>query len=78
MRIILASALLLTLSACAGGGASGGSGGSGGSGSALSDIGASFEGGGRRDTLGSMRRPDVYGGSTAPSLPTIGASGFGK
>lgn len=45
-----------------------------------SDIGSSISGGfGRNtDTYGTQRRVDVYGGSTAPSLPTIGASGFGK
>lgn len=31
------------------------------------------------DTLGTNeRRMDVYGGATAPVLPTIGAPGFGK
>jgi hypothetical protein len=44
------------------------------------DLGYSLGGGfGRNtDTYGTQRRVDVYGGSTAPSLPTIGASGFGK
>lgn len=45
-----------------------------------SDLGYSVGGGvGRNtDTYGTQRRVDVYGGSTAPSLPTIGASGFGR
>ena len=30
------------------------------------------------DTLGTQRRMDVYGGATAPVLPTMGAVGFGK
>lgn len=30
------------------------------------------------DTLGTQRRMDVYGGATAPVLPTMGAPGFGK
>ena len=41
-------------------------------------LGSSFEGGLGRDTYGTNRRMDVYGGATAPSLPTIGASGYGK
>lgn len=30
------------------------------------------------DTLGTQRRMDVYGGATAPVLPTMGAIGSGK
>jgi hypothetical protein len=30
------------------------------------------------NTLGTQRRMDVYGGATAPVLPTMGAVGFGK
>lgn len=30
------------------------------------------------DTLGTQRRMDVYGGATAPVLPTMGAVGYGK
>lgn len=30
------------------------------------------------DTLGTQRRMDVYGGATAPVLPTMGARGYGK
>ena len=30
------------------------------------------------DTLGTQRRMDVYGGATAPVLPTMGAPGYGK
>lgn len=41
-------------------------------------LGSSFEGGLGRDTYGTNRRMDVYGGATAPSLPTIGAPGYGK
>ena len=46
----------------------------------LGDLGSSIGGGiGRNnDTFGTNRRVDVYGASTAPSLPTIGAPGFGK
>lgn len=48
-------------------------------GDSLSDIGSSFGGGGlSRDTYGTNRRMDVYGGTTAPTLPTIGAPGYGK
>ena len=44
----------------------------------LSTAGSSFEGGLGRDTYGTQRRMDVYGAATAPTLPTIGAPGFGK
>ena len=30
------------------------------------------------DTLGTQRRMDVYGGATAPVLPTMGMPGYGK
>ncbi len=46
--------------------------------SASDDIGSSFSGGLGRDTYGTNRRLDVYGGTTAPTLPTIGALGYGK
>ena len=46
----------------------------------VSEFGASLGSGFSRsnDTLGTGRRVDVYGGSTSPVLPTIGAPGFGK
>jgi hypothetical protein len=44
----------------------------------LGDLGASMQGGLGRDTFGTNRRMDVYGGVTAPTMPTIGASGYGK
>ena len=44
----------------------------------LSDLGNSVGSGFGRDTLGTNRRVDVYGGSTAPSLPSIGTPGLGK
>lgn len=44
----------------------------------IGGIGASFDGALGRDTQGTQRRMDVYGGATSPSLPTIGAAGFGK
>jgi hypothetical protein len=44
----------------------------------LSDIQSSMSGGLGRDTYGTNRRLDVYGGTTAPTLPTIGAPGYGK
>jgi hypothetical protein len=46
----------------------------------LDDFSSSMRGGvGRNsDTYGTQRRVDVYGGSTAPSLPSIGAAGMGK
>lgn len=43
-----------------------------------SSLGSSFEGGLNRDTYGTNRRMDVYGGVTAPTMPTIGARGYGK
>ena len=49
-----------------------------GSNDAMSDISSSMSGGLGRDTYGTNRRMDVYGGATAPSLPTIGAPGYGK
>ena len=45
----------------------------------LGDLGSSIGGGfgrGNTDTLGTQRRVDVYGGSTAPSLPSSVNSGF--
>ncbi|MDB5589603.1 hypothetical protein [Enterovirga sp.] len=49
-------------------------------GSSARDLGSSLGGGFTRntDTYGTGRRVDVYGGSNAPVLPTIGASGYGK
>jgi hypothetical protein len=44
----------------------------------LGDIGSSFEGSLGRDTYGSNRRMDVYGGATAPSMPTFGARGYAR
>ncbi len=46
----------------------------------IGDVGSSIGGGfGRNtDTYGTQRRMDVYGGSTAPVLPTIGTPGYGK
>ena len=44
----------------------------------LDDISGSMSGGLGRDTYGTNRRMDVYGGATAPTLPTIGAPGYGK
>lgn len=70
MRLALLAALLVgpLLSGCAGGS------------DQLDDFSSSMRGGvGKNtDTYGTQRRVDVYGGSTAPSLPTIGATGFGK
>jgi hypothetical protein len=45
---------------------------------AMSDVSSSMSGGFGRDINGTNRRMDVYGGATAPSLPTIGAPGYGK
>jgi hypothetical protein len=42
------------------------------------DLGSSVSGGVGRDTYGTNRRPDVYGASTAPSLPSMGTPGLGK
>lgn len=73
----LATALLV--GACVGACTSTGEGRSSGTGRTMGEeIGSS---GFRRssDTLGTNeRRMDVYGGATAPVLPTIGAPGFGK
>jgi hypothetical protein len=69
MRPLLLAALLASLLAgCAGGN------------DQLSDFSSSVRGGvGKNtDTYGTQRRVDVYGGSTAPSLPSIGATGYGK
>jgi hypothetical protein len=44
----------------------------------LDDFSSSVRGGVGQDTYGTQRRVDVYGGSTAPSLPTMGATGYGK
>jgi hypothetical protein len=67
---ILAASAALALGACSSGG--GGSGLSG-----LSDNGYVVSGR-SADTLGTQRRMDVYGGATAPVLPTMGAVGYGK
>lgn len=70
MRPLLLAALLVAplLSGCAGGN------------DQLSDFSSSMRGGvGKNtDTYGTQRRVDVYGGSTAPSLPSIGSTGYGK
>ena len=72
MRLVLAAALLLApiLSACSSTGASG----------QLDDFSSSMRGsfGQNSDTYGTQRRPDVYYGSTAPSLPSISSPGMGK
>jgi hypothetical protein len=73
MRFALLAALLLgqsVLSGCAGTGGGG----------QVDDFSSSMRGGiGKNtDTYGTQRRVDVYGGSTAPSLPSIGAVGMGK
>lgn len=75
---LLAAAALgaaLTLGACTSLDSAGSSARSG-----ASDLGSSLGGGFTRntDTYGTGRRVDVYGGSNAPVLPTIGAPGFGK
>lgn len=50
--------------------------------SSFSRSGDETIGGGRfvrsSDTFGTGRRMDVYGGATAPVLPSIGAPGYGK
>ena len=51
---------------------------SGGSSDAMSDLSSSMSGGLGRDTYGTNRRMDVYGGATAPTLPTMGRAGYGK
>jgi hypothetical protein len=73
MRFVLLAALLLgqsLLSACSSTGAGG----------QVDDFSSSMRGGfGKNtDTYGTQRRVDVYGGTTAPSLPSIGAPGMGK
>ena len=60
-------AAALTLAGCSGGSETRGG---------LDDVSGGFVRGG--DTYGTNRRVDVYGASTAPSLPTIGAVGYGK
>jgi hypothetical protein len=45
-------------------------------GDARSSLSGGF--GSNTDTYGTNRRPDVYGGFTQPSLPTMGAVGYGK
>lgn len=47
-------------------------------GDSFGDLGASMSGGLGRDTYGTNRRMDVYGGTTAPTMPTISAPGYGK
>lgn len=49
-------------------------------GGGVSDLGESIGSsvGRNSDTYGTNRRPDVYGATTAPSLPSIGAPGLGK
>jgi hypothetical protein len=49
-----------------------------GSNESLSDLGSSMQGGLGRDTYGTNRRMDVYGGVTAPTMPSIGARGYGR
>ncbi len=63
MRIILTAALLAASAALAGCQSAG---------DAASDLGSSLSGGLGRDTFGTNRRVDVYGGTTSPTLPTIG------
>jgi hypothetical protein len=71
MRLVLVAALLLApvLSACSSTGSE-----------HLDDFSSSMRGGfgTNTDTYGTQRRPDVYGGSTAPSLPSISTPGMGK
>lgn len=68
LATILAASAALALGACSGGG---------GGLSGLSDNGYVVSGR-SADTLGTQRRMDVYGGATAPVLPTMGAVGYGK
>lgn len=63
MRIILIAALMAGSAALAGCQSAG---------DAAGDLGSSIGGGLGRDTYGTNRRLDVYGGTTSPSLPTIG------
>lgn len=44
----------------------------------MSDLGSSIGSGFGRDTYGTNRRMDVYGATTAPSMPSIGTPGLGK
>ena len=71
MRILLVAALLLgptLLTACTSTDGRDG----------LDDFSSSMRGGfgQNSNTYGTQRRPDVYGGTTAPSLPT--SSGFSR
>ena len=73
MRFAFIASLLLgqtLLSACSSSGSSG----------QLDDFSSSMRSsvGKNTDTYGTQRRVDVYGGSTAPSLPSMGAPGMGK
>lgn len=72
MRIIAVAALLIAQGLLTGCTSTGGG--------ALDDFGSSVSSGFVRngDTYGTNRRMDVYGAATAPSLPSIGAPGFGK
>ena len=65
--ILLAASAALALGACT----------SGGGGTRTTDSGYVVSGR-TADTLGTQRRMDVYGGATAPVLPTMGAVGYGK
>lgn len=49
-----------------------------GGGSGEREVGGFRTSGRSSDTLGTQRRLDVYGGATAPVLPTMGAVGYGK
>ena len=72
MRLVLVAALLMgpVLSACTSTGAS----------EQLDDFSSSMRGGfgHNSDTYGTQRRPDVYYGSVAPSMPSISSPGMGK
>ena len=71
MRFALLAALILGQTLMSGCASTGGGG---------DDFSSSMRGGiGKNtDTYGTQRRVDVYGGTTAPSLPSIGAPGMGK
>ncbi|NNM71391.1 hypothetical protein [Enterovirga aerilata] len=71
MRIITLIGLLVAGSLLAGCQSSSGD-------DAMGDLSSSMSGALGRDTYGTNRRMDVYGGATAPTLPTIGAPGYGK